>query len=276
VSDKALEWLYGVENRPRPSSEEVWNHWVSKWKARIGDDWDNLIVIDGERGSGKSTLALRIAQQLDPLFDETRIALSAREMLNFWGRLARGSAVVYDEAVFGLLSRRFASPENVALVQACMAARKLGITVILCIPDMMNLDSAFRESAVKFRIFVERRGESIVHIRSERIRYDQGKPRRFYRSLLWNPLRWRPLPDEGLWGRYRERSERAVREWSSRAAANLSKPGELSSSVPPAAPRFYKRKPRWNPLKRKRCDRCGRRVAAGGFARHRKTARCEG
>jgi hypothetical protein len=262
--------------RNRLADREVWDHWVSVWRARTADDWDNLIVVDGERGSGKSTLAMRIATALDPAFDETRVALSAAEMLDFWGRLPRGSAAVYDEAVFGLLSRRFASPENVALVQACMAARKLGITVVLCIPDLMILDSAFRESAVKYRVFVERRGEATVHIRSERIRYDQSKPRRFYRSFEWNPLRWQPLPEAGLWGRYRERAELAVREWSSRAAATLRSSGKLSSSVSSGARGLTRVERRWDPQKRVRCDRCESRVRADGLAQHRKSTRCLG
>lgn len=270
-----LAWGQHPDDRAGKSDGEIWKHWTSLWNRRIDEDWDNVIVIDGERGAGKSTLALLIAQELDKTFTEDRVALSAAEMLEFWGKLPRRSAVVYDEAVFGLLSRQFASKENVALVQAVMAARKLGITVILCIPDMMILDSAFRESAVKFRIFVQERGVAVVHVRSERIRYDQSQPRRFYSDPHWNPLRWDPLPNRGLWGRYRARTELAVREWSVRAAAGLSAPGQFSSSAGKEGSRPQRRPKRINRQTRVRCERCGLRVARWNLAVHRKSARCQ-
>lgn len=212
---------------PEPETpESVWDHWVGVFRKRLATDWDNVVVIDGPRRVGKTTLGILLMRELDPNWGLDRVVFSAADMLVSYSHLSRGSWVLYDEAVLGLLSRRASSDENVALVQAVMAGGKLGISVILCIPDMMNLDPAFRETVVQFRISCilgehNRRGTAIMHVRSDKIRYDPSDPRRLYRSRRWNPITWPKPPLRGFWAKYRELAETKTREFSAKKAEEL-------------------------------------------------------
>ena len=164
-----------------------------------------MIVIDGERGSGKSALAQEIGRRMDPAFSLGQVALSAREMLRLYGTLRRGQVAVYDESALGLLSRAFMSEEAIALVQAALIGRKLGITTVLAIPDLMLLDVAFRESILKYRITVEsreegQRGTAWVHVRQFSPRYHRSDRRGLYLDREWNPLRMGRPPGDAVLG----------------------------------------------------------------------------
>jgi len=222
----ALRVYNPVEPERVRTAEEVWRHWIGEWRLRLADDWDVMIVIDGERGSGKSALAQEIGRRMDPRFSVDQVALSAREMLRLYGTLRRGQVAVYDESALGLLSRGFMSEEAIALVQAALIGRKLGIVSVLAIPDLMILDVAFRESILKYRLTVERReegerGTAWVHVRHFSPRYTRSDHRGLYLDREWNPLRWddpRGSPD---WTRYVVRAERAAREFALRKAEEL-------------------------------------------------------
>jgi hypothetical protein len=214
-----------VETRAvRP--EAVWGHWVAEWRRRIKEDWDVMIVIDGERGSGKSALAQEIGRRMDPGFSSRQVALSAREMLRLYGTLHRGEVAVYDESALGLLSRAFMSEEAIALVQAALIGRKLGITTVLAIPDLMLLDVAFRESILKYRITVESGDEGVrgigwVHVRQFSPRYRRTDRRGLYLDREWNPLCWRDPRGSALWTEYLARADRTAREFALRKAEEL-------------------------------------------------------
>ncbi|MCI4316977.1 MAG: helix-turn-helix domain-containing protein [Thermoplasmata archaeon] len=215
-----LRLYHHVETRPT-TPEEVWAHWIGEWTDRIADDRDNIVVIDGPTAEGKSVLGYRIGRSLDPGFDRHRYVYSAEDMLALWGTVRPGATVVYDESVLGLLSRNFHSEENTLLVQAGMIARKLLVTVLLCIPDIMFLDVAYRSTLAKYRIIVERRGVAWVHVRSDRPRYDTSDKRRHYKSLDWNPLRWADAKGEAEWDFIYARSQERARRFAVEAATRL-------------------------------------------------------
>ncbi len=225
------------DERPlaKEAPEAVWNHWIGVFRDRLKHDFDNVIAIDGPRGSGKSTLGIQIARPLDPQFTEAQILYSAEEMLRAWSTLEAGQVAIFDEAVLGLLSRKASSDENTRLVQAVMIARRLGITVILCIPDFMNLDPAFRDTAIQYRITCVlgekgQRGTALVHVRSEKIRYDTGDPRRLYKSRRWNPIRFDGLSGDPLWARYLQLAKEKARSFASNTATELASRGRLRYS----------------------------------------------
>ena len=222
----ALRVYNPVEPERVRSAGEVWRHWIGEWRRRLEDDWDVMIVIDGERGSGKSALGQENGRRMDPRFSVDQVALSAREMLRLYGTLRRGQVAVYDESALGLLSRGFMSEEAIALVQAALVGRKLGIVSVLAIPDLMILDVAFRESILKYRITVElradgERGTAWVHVRHFSPRYSRSDHRGLYLDREWNPLRWDDPRGDLEWTRYVARAERASREFALRKAEEL-------------------------------------------------------
>ncbi|MCI4317667.1 MAG: hypothetical protein L3J96_03945 [Thermoplasmata archaeon] len=219
--------LYGSGSRGvRRSPEAIWRHWITEWRRRIKEDWDVMIVIDGERGSGKSALAQEIGRRMDSTFSARQIALSAREMLRLYGTLHRGGVAVYDESALGLLSRAFMSEEAIALVQAALIGRKLGVTTVLAIPDLMLLDIAFRESILKYRITVGtgdrgERGIGWVHVRQFSPRYHRSDRRGLYLDREWNPLRWNDPRGSALWTEYLAHADRTARKFALRKAEEL-------------------------------------------------------
>jgi hypothetical protein len=225
-----------VPERQRAPAE-VWQHWIGEWRRRLADDWDVMIVVDGERGSGKSALAQEIGRRMDPKFSVRQVALSAREMLRLYGTLRRGQVAVYDESALGLLSRGFMSEEAIALVQAALIGRKLGIVSVLAIPDLMLLDVAFRESILKYRITVERReeggrGTAWVHVRHFSPRYSRSDRRGLYLDREWNPLKWDDPRGSPAWTEYVTRAERGAREFALRKAEELERHEKARGPIP--------------------------------------------
>ena len=118
---------------PRPpvrvrTPEEIWDHWAGLLRQRISARWHNVVVITGEPGCGKSTLALRMARAVDRGFGPDQVAYSAPDMLGLYRRLGYGQVAVYDEAILGLLSNDFQTPEARELVKAVNIVRAKGIT----------------------------------------------------------------------------------------------------------------------------------------------------
>jgi hypothetical protein len=147
-------------------------------------------------------------------------------MLRLYGTLHRGEVAVYDESALGLLSRAFMSEEAIALVQAALIGRKLGITTVLAIPDLMLLDVAFRESILKYRITVESGDEGVrgigwVHVRQFSPRYRRTDRRGLYLDRDWNPLCWKDPRGSVLWTEYLARADRTAREFALRKAEEL-------------------------------------------------------
>ena len=210
---------YNPSPSPRiPASEEIWDHWVGVLSQRIAARWHNVVVITGEPGCGKSTLALRLARAVDRGFGPAQVAYSAPDMLGLYRKLGHGQVAVYDEAILGLLSNDFQTPEARELVKAVNIVRAKGITVLLCIPDIHRLLAAWREEAVKFWIHCESdpRGVGWMHQRPSTVRYERRASIGLYKDPEWNPLRWSSLESTEFWAEYErlklERIDRFMEE----------------------------------------------------------------
>jgi hypothetical protein len=183
---------------------EVWDHWIDLLKGRIADHWHNVVAVTGEPGSGKSTLAFRLALALDRGFSPRQIAYSATDMLGLYEQLGAGQVAVYDEAILGLLSNDFQTPEARELVKAVNIVRVKGITVLLCIPNIHRLLAGWRDEAVRYWVHCESepRGVGWMHARSSSARYRRSSGLGLYKDPEWNPLRWQSLEGTTFWTRY--------------------------------------------------------------------------
>lgn len=200
-----LAWLYGPRPARNPhSAREVWEHWVGVLQGRIAHKWHNILVVTGEPGAGKSTAAFRLALDVDGGFSPEQTAYSASDMLQLYRELRAGQVAVYDEAVLGLLSNDFQTPEARELVKAVNIVRAKGITVILCIPDIHRLLAGWREEAVRFWLHCdsEPRGVAWMHVRSSSLRYERRSNLGLYKDPEWNPIRWASLEGTPFWTAY--------------------------------------------------------------------------
>lgn len=221
-----IQWLYGhhaEERWHRPV--EVWGHWTGLLRSRIAEHWHNVVAVTGEPGCGKSTLALRLARDLDRGFAADQVAYCAADMLGLYRRLGHGQVAVYDEAVLGLLSNDFQTPEARELVKAVNIVRAKGITVVLCIPDIHRLLAAWREEAVRFWVHCDSnpRGVGWMHERNSSVRYERRSNLGLYKNPEWNPLQWESLDRTPYWAAYEklklERIDRFMEESLGRMAS---------------------------------------------------------
>lgn len=137
--------------------DEIMNVLVEDIRFRTKHKYDNVILITGEERTGKSNTAIRLAKMLDPTFDVDRILFDVYGDINHVMRSLDkpGRVLVLDEAGREINSRQWSKKEQKELVTKFQVFGKLGATVILVMPRMSYLDSAIRDTRLKFWIQVK-------------------------------------------------------------------------------------------------------------------------
>jgi len=107
----------------------------------------------GDVGTGKSYSGLRFCERLDPQFDIDCVCFSVLDFLKLLnaGRLQRGNCALLDEIAgseFGADSRSFMSMENKVMGFTSTIFRAMGVTSILCLPFLSQLDKRLREIGI--------------------------------------------------------------------------------------------------------------------------------
>lgn len=118
--------------------------WVQKRLYKENKNW--LSVITGETGSGKSWSALKIASEIDPDFDESKVILDSVKFMESlvdknW---KQGDCVVWDEAGVSLSSKDYMTIINKAVEDILETFRRKNIAVIFTVPSQHNLDKDVR------------------------------------------------------------------------------------------------------------------------------------
>jgi hypothetical protein len=124
--------------------------------------WDRLnkknehfmMAIVGQEGIGKSLTALKIANMVDPEFDEDDVIFEAKELLR---RLRdeeyrEGQAIVLDEAGVSLGRRTWQEKGQIKVNQALQLIRSHNLAVIFTLPRLGELDS---QSVARLQAFYE-------------------------------------------------------------------------------------------------------------------------
>lgn len=108
-------------------------------------DWDFVILVSssGVPRTGKSVIAQQVAYYLDPTFTAEHMCLSAEEFQKKAKDLAntgkKGKAIVYDEAKFGLDSKRAMESVTKALLDFFAECGQINAYLILVCPDFFDL-----------------------------------------------------------------------------------------------------------------------------------------
>lgn len=149
--------------------EELLDRVVEDMRNRVDDEYDNLVVIDGDEGVGKSNLAYIICKRIDPDFDlETGYIYNLEEFLERLDQdKRRGRVFLFDEATNVANNRQWMESGNTAFTKILEMIRSRGHTIIMCIPHYGRLDKYVREWRVKFRLTA---CERTWDIRRERLR----------------------------------------------------------------------------------------------------------
>jgi len=184
------------ESVERPNHD---NYIYQKILDRIHKNQKNYIaIITGETGSGKSWAAIRMAEQLDPSFNQNRIVFPPLQNLldkmqekKQAGEMKRGMFWVLDEGGVAAAAREWYSDANIYFSYILQSFRKLNQGLIITLPHLNLLDSQARQ----FRnAFIEMKRKGVIkYYRSEQ----KGKPRnksgdiiydKFYR-INGNPIK---------------------------------------------------------------------------------------
>lgn len=201
--------FYGLGEGEMP---DVWDelsirrYWYDNWRTAIEDDFDVTILIDGKSGIGKSALAISIGMELDHSFTSRtipdHIAFTASEFLNCIEKATKGQVIIYDEAVRGMMSTETFANEQKAIVTALAIVRAKNLIMILLAPDLWLVAKSFRARRAGWWIHVEDRGIAWVHVRDDRVRYEQDPKLGLYIDRLHGPFTWDSLDDRPIWKTY--------------------------------------------------------------------------
>jgi len=151
------------------------------------------------------------------------VAYSAEEFLDCLEKLLPGQAVVYDESVRGLLSTDTFANAQKALTTALTLVRAKNLIMFLCVPDPWLIAKSFRARRATYWIACQERGVGLVHVRDDRIKYQQDDKIGLYKDPVRNPMTWNSLEGTTLWTRYYIVKKKRIDEYLKEAREELSK-----------------------------------------------------
>lgn len=135
------------------------------------EDWDTVIVVEGDVGIGKSNLSLNMLEYwMEKIYGKCEpehirhMSLTTPSFLNDLADGEKLDMCVYDEAG-ELTSRRAMSKFNVKLMVGYKVIRADNIFTILVIDDVFDLDPYFRKKRVKALFSVQKRGKVAIWLK---------------------------------------------------------------------------------------------------------------
>jgi hypothetical protein len=126
-------------------------------KELIRKDWDMVIVVDGAEGSGKSVLAMQCAKYCDPTFNIERVCFNSKQFIDCVNNSEKYQAIVFDEAMQGLLSREAMGEINKTLVKMVAEIRQRNLFIFIVLPSFFDLDKymALWRSRVLIHVYTD-------------------------------------------------------------------------------------------------------------------------
>lgn len=128
------------------------------------EQFDNNILIEGNRGLGKSTLAVKVANRskVYPFKPRQDLIYKRAEIIQAIVTRIRKS-IIADELINAGYKRDFYEQGQKKLIKALNMYRDSFNLFIGCIPNFVDLDNDLRELC-KLRLTVLRRGFALVHL----------------------------------------------------------------------------------------------------------------
>lgn len=127
-----------------PFFEQIWNT-VHK------NNQNCLIITEGPPGTGKSYLDLKIAQELDPTFNENtlheRVIFNPRQFVNIIaeGKLKKGNAIVIEEGGVQADHRKWFTFNNMVINYILQTFRYQNLIALFNVPVIDYIDSDARK-----------------------------------------------------------------------------------------------------------------------------------
>ena len=129
-----------------------------KWQE---NEFDGIVVLDGNRGIGKSTLAYKLCSRFDDFKPERDIVFSRDDVINAFAKKRKG-IIFADEVINVVYNRDFFAEDQKKLLKMINMYRDHCNILICCVPNFYDLDKQFRQ-LVKLRINVIKRKQAVLH-----------------------------------------------------------------------------------------------------------------
>lgn len=131
--------------------KELMDRVVEDMHSNIAQHFDNLVVVCGDEGTGKSNLAYHLCRTFDPEFDlEKSYAYTWDDFIE---KLTNGDPQrVYwlDEAINLASGRDWMKEANKMLIRVLQTMRSKGMTLVMCVPVLKNLDVYIRTHRTRY------------------------------------------------------------------------------------------------------------------------------
>lgn len=144
--------------------------------ADLLEDWDKVMVAEGDEGVGKSILLFWIQLIRNQDFDFMKYMMlqpSVRQVLGTQGKLPKYSATVLDEGITLLYKKDHNKKATKLIEKYYNINRKENRLSLIGIPDMMDLTKYFREHRVTYRLMVIERGVALLFARDKHNKKDR-------------------------------------------------------------------------------------------------------
>ena len=132
---------------------------------RVRNDWDAMIVITGEHGVGKSTLMQQFGFEMDKHFDQKNnisYIPTVKNITEKFNAIQKFQVFGIDEAMEVMYKQDFMKDFQKALIKMYARERKQNKITIMCIPAFGDLSKTFRNTRVKYWIYVAERGHAVL------------------------------------------------------------------------------------------------------------------
>lgn len=133
------------ELRARALNKPSGSWFVDLVIKRLIDHRPANVVFLGETGSGKSAAAIRLAYNIDPFFSLDRIVFSVADFMKLINSgLARGSAIIFDDAGVGISNRDWQQEQSKIFGKVSQTVRHRDYLIIFTLPDRSFLEKQSR------------------------------------------------------------------------------------------------------------------------------------
>lgn len=141
---KGWYWKEWTENNDEPfdySMDGLIIKNLKEIKRVIKNDWDYVIVVDGEVGAGKSIFAQQVAYYLtDGQFCVDDIVFDPKQFRDRCIKAKKYSCIVFDEAFRGLSARSALTQTNKILMSMLQEIRQRNLFILIVLPSIWDLD----------------------------------------------------------------------------------------------------------------------------------------
>lgn len=134
-------------------------------RSWMGNKFDGLIVIDGNRGLGKSTLGMKLALRFEQFKPRHDIVFARGDVIRHIAEKKFGVTLA-DEMINVTYNRDFYSEDQKKLLKMLNMYRDSCNLLIACVPNFFDLDKQYR-ALCKMRLNVVRRGLAIIHTKNQ-------------------------------------------------------------------------------------------------------------